>query len=107
MIDNKESEKQILSGSAEKSDTAEPAAVPSAPKSSGRKPAEPALSVRQSDGLVKKLVICGLLTALAVVLGGLLSISWGVRLAHALPERVLRGLFCGFLVLCALLLALE
>ena len=31
----------------------------------------------------------------------------GVKLAHALPERVLRGLFCGFLVLCALLLALE
>lgn len=42
-----------------------------------------------------------------LALGGLLSISWGVRLAHALPERVLRGLFCGFLVLCALLLALE
>ena len=42
-----------------------------------------------------------------LALGGLLSISWGVKLAHALPERVLRGLFCGFLVLCALLLALE
>lgn len=39
--------------------------------------------------------------------GGLLSISWGVRLAHALPERVLRGLFCGFLLLCAVLLALR
>ena len=42
-----------------------------------------------------------------LALGGLLSISWGVKLAHVLPERVLRGLFCGFLVLCALLLALE
>jgi hypothetical protein len=42
-----------------------------------------------------------------LALGGLLSISWGVKLAHALPERVLRGLFCGFLVLCAVLLALE
>ncbi|MET1081276.1 MAG: sulfite exporter TauE/SafE family protein [Pseudomonas sp.] len=39
--------------------------------------------------------------------GGLLSIGWGVRLAHALPERLLRGLFCGFLVLCAVLLAVK
>lgn len=30
---------------------------------------------------------------LPLALGGLLSISWGVRLAHALPERVLRSLF--------------
>lgn len=27
-----------------------------------------------------------------MAIGGLLSISWGVRLAHALPERMLRGL---------------
>jgi len=44
---------------------------------------------------------------LPLAVGGLLSISWGVRLAHALPEKVLRGLFCGFLVLCAVLLALR
>ena len=42
-----------------------------------------------------------------LAVGGLLSISWGVRLAHALPERVLRGLFCGFLLLCAVLLGLR
>ena len=42
-----------------------------------------------------------------LAVGGLLSISWGVRLAHSLPERLLRSLFCGFLLLCALLLALE
>ncbi|MCY1389877.1 Sulfite exporter TauE/SafE [compost metagenome] len=42
---------------------------------------------------------------LPLALGGLLSISWGVRLAHALPERVLRSLFCVFLLLCAVLLA--
>lgn len=44
---------------------------------------------------------------LPLAVGGLLSISWGVRLAHALPEKVLRGLFCGFLVVCAVLLAFE
>ena len=44
---------------------------------------------------------------LPLAVGGLLSISWGVKLAHALPEKVLRGLFCGFLVLCAVLLALR
>jgi len=42
-----------------------------------------------------------------LAVGGLLSISWGVRLARALPEKLLRGLFCGFLLLCAVLLALE
>lgn len=42
-----------------------------------------------------------------LAVGGLLSISWGVRLAHALPERLLRSLFCGFLLVCAVLLALE
>ncbi|MBF3107559.1 sulfite exporter TauE/SafE family protein, partial [Pseudomonas aeruginosa] len=39
-----------------------------------------------------------------LALGGLLSISWGVRLAHALPERSLRMAFCAFLALCAVLL---
>ncbi|GGU83927.1 UPF0721 transmembrane protein [Pseudomonas laurentiana] len=42
-----------------------------------------------------------------LALGGLLSISWGVKLAHALPEKVLRSLFCGFLVVCAVLLAFK
>jgi len=30
-----------------------------------------------------------------------------VKLAHQLPERLLRLLFCGFLLLCAVLLALR
>ena len=47
------------------------------------------------------------LMGLPLAVGGLLSISWGVRLAHALPERLLRSLFCGFLLVCAVLLALE
>lgn len=42
-----------------------------------------------------------------LALGGLLSISWGVRLAHALPERVLRTAFCVFLLVCAVLLAIK
>lgn len=43
----------------------------------------------------------------AMAVGGLLSISWGVRIAYAMPERALRGAFCGFLLLCALMLALK
>ncbi|MEK1941722.1 MAG: sulfite exporter TauE/SafE family protein, partial [Pseudomonas sp.] len=39
-----------------------------------------------------------------LAVGGLLSISWGVRMAHALPERVLRSLFCVFLLVCGALL---
>ena len=39
-----------------------------------------------------------------LAVGGLLSISWGVKLAHAMPEKMLRSLFCGFLVVCALML---
>ncbi|KAF1068077.1 MAG: hypothetical protein GAK45_01471 [Pseudomonas citronellolis] len=39
--------------------------------------------------------------------GGLLSISWGVRLAHALPERQLRMAFSVFLIVCAVLLVLR
>ena len=45
--------------------------------------------------------------ALPMAVGGLLSISWGVKIAHALPERLLRGLFCAFLVLCAVMLAFK
>ncbi len=44
---------------------------------------------------------------LPLAVGGLLSISLGVRLAHALPERLLRVAFSGFLVLSAVMLALE
>lgn len=44
---------------------------------------------------------------LPLAVGGLLSISLGVHLAHALPERLLRGMFSGFLLLSAVLLALE
>jgi uncharacterized membrane protein YfcA len=47
------------------------------------------------------------LLGLPLALGGLFSISWGVKLAHALPEQVLRGLFSAFLLLCALLLGLK
>ncbi|WP_455911285.1 sulfite exporter TauE/SafE family protein [Pseudomonas putida] len=42
-----------------------------------------------------------------LAVGGLLSISWGVKVAHALPERVLRGLFCGFLAVCAVMLTFK
>jgi len=42
-----------------------------------------------------------------LAIGGLLSITWGVKAAHALPERTLRGLFCGFLVVCAVMLAFK
>ncbi len=46
-------------------------------------------------------------TGIPLAVGGLLGISWGVRLAHALPQRLLRGLFTLFLLLCALLLGLK
>ncbi|WP_449431730.1 sulfite exporter TauE/SafE family protein [Pseudomonas putida] len=42
-----------------------------------------------------------------LAVGGLLSISWGVKLAHALPEKALRAMFCVFLVACALMLGFE
>ncbi len=45
--------------------------------------------------------------ALPLAAGGLLSISWGVKIAHAMPERLLRGLFCAFLALCAVMLAFK
>src|SRR3546814_2733475 len=40
---------------------------------------------------------------LPLAAGGLLSISWGVKVAPAMPERLLSGLFFGFVVLCAVL----
>lgn len=45
--------------------------------------------------------------AAPLAVGGLLSISWGVKFAHALPERLLRALFAGFLLVCAVLLGLK
>ena len=42
-----------------------------------------------------------------LAVGGLLSISWGVKVAHALPERTLRGLFCAFLMVCAVMLTFK
>ena len=42
-----------------------------------------------------------------LAVGGLLSISWGVRMAHALPEKVLRSLYCGFLLVFGALLLLK
>lgn len=47
------------------------------------------------------------LMGLPLAVGGLLSISLGVRLAHAVPERLLRLLFSGFLVACAILLGFK
>ncbi|HEY8329849.1 MAG TPA: TSUP family transporter, partial [Pseudomonas sp.] len=47
------------------------------------------------------------LTGIPLAVGGLLSISWGVKLAHGLPQRLLRVLFTLFLLLCALLLGLK
>jgi uncharacterized membrane protein YfcA len=46
-------------------------------------------------------------TGIALAVGGLLSISWGVKLAYRLPERKLKLLFCGFLVICAVALGLK
>jgi uncharacterized membrane protein YfcA len=42
-----------------------------------------------------------------LAVGGLLSISWGVRMAHALPERLLRALYCAFLLVCGALLLFK
>lgn len=47
------------------------------------------------------------MVGLPLAAGGLLSISWGVKVAHTMPERLLRGLFCGFLVFCAVMLAFK
>ena len=44
-------------------------------------------------------------TGIALALGGLTSVSAGVTLAHRLPERTLRWLFCGLLLVTALVLA--
>lgn len=46
-------------------------------------------------------------TGLPLAVGGLLGIGWGIRLAHALPQRLLRVLFTLFLLLCAGLLGFK
>ncbi len=47
------------------------------------------------------------LTGIPLAVGGLLAIGRGVKLAHALPPRLLRGAFSLFLLLCAALLGFE
>ena len=47
------------------------------------------------------------LMGIPLAIGGLASISWGVALAHSMPERRLRGLFCAFLVVCAIMLCFK
>jgi uncharacterized membrane protein YfcA len=47
------------------------------------------------------------MVGIPLAIGGLMSISWGVKIAHSMPERLLRALFCGFLVLCAVMLAFK
>ncbi|MDO7926551.1 MULTISPECIES: sulfite exporter TauE/SafE family protein [Pseudomonas syringae group] len=42
-----------------------------------------------------------------LAIGGLASVSWGVKLAHSMPERLLRYLFCLFLVFCAVILMFK
>lgn len=43
-------------------------------------------------------------TGLPLAVGGLISISWGVALAHALPEKYLRLLFCFLIIATAVTL---
>jgi uncharacterized membrane protein YfcA len=42
-----------------------------------------------------------------LAIGGLMSNSWGVKIAHSLPARLLRALFCGFLLCCAVMLVFK
>lgn len=41
-------------------------------------------------------------TAIPLAIGGFVSVSWGVALAHYMPERRLRLAFCGGIILLAL-----
>jgi uncharacterized protein len=43
-------------------------------------------------------------TGIPMAAGGMLTISWGVALAHSLPEKMLRLLFCGLFFATALML---
>jgi uncharacterized membrane protein YfcA len=46
-------------------------------------------------------------TAIAMAAGGLTTVSAGVALAHRLPERTMRLLFCALLLVTAVVLALR
>lgn len=76
----------------------------------------------QAQGIAMALVVPGALVALvsyahagyvnwpvglALSLGGIVSVSWGVALAHALPAGVLRLIFCAVLFGTALLMLLK
>lgn len=43
----------------------------------------------------------------ALALGGVISIRWGVRVAHILPDRWLKAGFAAFLLVCAAFLSLR
>ena len=43
----------------------------------------------------------------ALAVGGVISIRWGVKAAHILPDRVLKAGFAAFLILCAAFLSLR
>ena len=45
--------------------------------------------------------------ALPLAAGGSLSVSFGVAVAHRLPERVLRSLFIGFILVVAAALFMK
>ncbi len=42
-----------------------------------------------------------------LALGGLTTVGWGVRLAYALPQKVLKFLFSCFLLICGILLLIK
>lgn len=41
-------------------------------------------------------------TGIPLAIGGIVSVSWGVHLAHTLPQNILKTLFCAFLLVTAL-----
>lgn len=42
-----------------------------------------------------------------LALGGLSTVGFGVRLAYALPQKLLKILFSGFLIICAIMLMIK
>lgn len=42
-----------------------------------------------------------------LAIGGLLTVGWGVKLAYALPQKLLKILFSFFLIICAILLLIK
>lgn len=47
------------------------------------------------------------LASIFLTLGGFITVSFGVKLAHTMPQRVLKTLFGLFLILCSLLLIIK